>query len=50
MNETVRQLEIALAQTERMWREEKRKKEYYRQLSFERWAKLQEVRFDSCRN
>lgn len=36
-------LQSALAETERRWREEKRKAEYYRELAFQRWEKLQEV-------
>jgi len=43
-------LQSALSETERLWREEKRRAEYYRELAFQRWEKLQEVKVDSCRD
>ena len=42
-DEDTTKLQSALAETERRWREEKRKAEYYRELAFQRWEKLQEV-------
>ena len=49
MEETTK-LQSALAETERRWREEKRKAEYYRELAFQRWEKLQEVQRGGCRD
>jgi hypothetical protein len=43
-------LQAALSETERMWREEKRRAEYYRKLAAERWRKLQEVKRVGCRD
>lgn len=42
MEETAK-LQAALEETERLWREEKKQKDYYRKLACERWEKLQEV-------
>jgi len=42
MEETTK-LQSALAETERLWREEKRKAEYYRKLATERWETLVET-------
>jgi len=43
-------LQAALAETERLWREEKRRAEFYRELAAERWEKLQEVKCVCCRD
>jgi hypothetical protein len=48
--EEITKLQAALAETERLWREEKRRAEYYRKLAAERWRQLQEVKCVCCRD